>query len=407
MKTMKLKYVIASFAFAAALAGCQEAAEYTPSIYITEAQKEPAKIVTIYNAGEKAEFSVSASKIVDKDTHVTVQVCPELLEEYNTTYGRTCVLLDGDLYDFAKKEVTIKAGTNVSDAGEIVVKEVLEPGTFYCLPLRITQTDGNMPVLAPSSTLYIVFRAPVHGKGVYIGSGNKYIVPGFYDQKGQDVERDLSALPELTLECRVYANDFTKSDPYISSIMGLEGNVCMRFGDVKIGYDVLQICKGDYQPAAINSPCATKQWYHVAGVWTRNSLRVFIDGKFITETRTKGETVDISQVQLWNGSGIGFGLGCASNYNGNRPLNGYLAEARVWTRALSTSEIANVKDLVIVDPNSPDLLAYWKMDESELVSDYRESYSRWNLRNKIVDQTGHGYDAYGLSASPQFLDATW
>lgn len=41
MKIMKLKYVIASFAFAAALAGCQEAAEYTPSIYITEAQKEP------------------------------------------------------------------------------------------------------------------------------------------------------------------------------------------------------------------------------------------------------------------------------------------------------------------------------------------------------------------------------
>ena len=80
MKIMKLKYVIASFAFAAALAGCQEAAEYTPSIYITEAQKEPAKIVTIYNAGEKAEFSVSASKIVDKDTHVTVQVCTELLE---------------------------------------------------------------------------------------------------------------------------------------------------------------------------------------------------------------------------------------------------------------------------------------------------------------------------------------
>lgn len=407
MKTMKLKYLFASLACAAAFAGCQEAAEYTPSIYITEAQKEPAKIVTIYEAGQKAEFSVSASKIVSEETHVTLQVCPELLDEYNTTYGRTCVLLDDDLYNFAKKEVTIKAGTNVSDACEIVVKELLEPGTFYCLPLRIVKTDGSMPVLAPSSTLYIVFRAPVHGKGVYIGSGNKYIVPGFYDQKGQDGTRDLSAIPEMTLECRVYANSFTKSDPYISSIMGLEGNVCLRFGDVKIGYDVLQICMGDYQPAAINSPCATNQWYHVAGVWTRSSLRVYIDGKFITETRHKGESVDISQVQLWNGSGIGFGLGCASNYNSNRPLNGYLAEARVWTRALTASEIANVKDLVIVDPKSPDLLAYWKMDASESVTDYREPYSRWNLRNKVVDQTGNGYDAYGLSAAPDFMEATW
>ena len=404
---MKLKYAIASVVCAAALGGCQEAAEYVPSIYITEAQTEPAKTVTIHEAGSTAEFSVTASQIVDRETHVTLQVCPELLDEYNATYGRTCVLLDEDLYDFAKQEVTIQAGTNVSDAAEIVVKEVLEPGAFYCLPLRIVATDGSMPVLAPSSTLYMIFRSPVHGKGVYIGPSNKYIVPGFYDQKGPDVERDLSALPELTLECRVWADRFTQSDPYISSIMGLEGNVCMRFGDVKIGYDVVQVCKGDYQPAAINAPCATNQWYHVAAVWTRSSLRVYIDGKFITETRHKGETVDISEVQLWNGTGIGFGLGCASNYNSNRPLYGYLAEARVWTRALTASEVANVKDLVVVDPQSPDLLAYWKMDETESVSGYTESYSRWSLRNKVVDQTGHGYDAYGQSASPQFQEAVW
>lgn len=316
------------------------------------------------------------------------------------------MLLDEKLYDFAKQEVTIKAGTSVSDEAEIVVKEALEPGTFYCLPMRIVQTDGSMAILDASSTLYLVFRAPVHGKGVYIGSGNKYIVPGFYDQRGQEGTRDLSALPELTLECRVYAKSFQKSDPYISSIMGLEGNVCMRFGDVKIGYDVLQVCKGDYQPAAINAPCATNQWYHVAAVWTRSSLRIYIDGQFITETTHKGETVDISQVQLWNGRGIGFGLGCASNYNGNRPLDGYLAEARVWTRALTASEIANVKDLVIADPQSPDLLAYWKMDASESAS-MSESYSGWYLQNKVVDQTGHGYDAYGLSSDPQYLEATW
>ena len=53
----------------------------------------------------------------------------------------------------------------------------------------------------------------------------------------------------------------------------------MRFGDVKIGYDVLQVCKGDYQPAAINSPCVLNPWYHVAAVWSRSTLRVYIDGK--------------------------------------------------------------------------------------------------------------------------------
>lgn len=404
---MKIKYIIAAFTIAALFAGCKNAYEYTPSIYITEAQKEMAKTITISEAGEKAELSVSSSKPVDKDTHVKLTVLPELLDEYNARYGRTCVLLDTDSYEFGKQEVTIAAGSHISDAGSIVVTKELEPGTFYCLPVCIESTDGDMPILQASSTLYLIFRAPVKSKAVYIGSANKYIVPSFYYQDGSEGGRDLSALPELTLECRVMANAFRQTDPYISSIMGLEGNVCIRFGDVKIGWDVVQVCHGDYQPAAINAPCATSKWYHVAAVWSRNALRIFIDGQFITETPHQGETVDLSIVHIWGSNpSIGFGLGAASNYNNHRPLNGYLAEARVWTRALTNSEIANINDLVIVDPQSPGLLAYWKMNDAETISEY-ESNSRWTLQNRIPDLTGNGYDALGQSAAPTFIDAIW
>ena len=120
----------------------------------------------------------------------------------------------------------------------------------------------------------------------------------------------------------------------------------------------------------------------------------------------KGETVNLSTVHSSPSGKIGFGLGCASIYQGNRPLDGYLAEARVWTRALSANEIANVKDLVVVDPQSPDLLAYWKMDECEKTN-YQDPNSSWTINNKIVDQTGHGYDACGLSGNPSFKEATW
>lgn len=405
---MKLKYLVASIAFVSALAGCQNATEYTASIYVTEAQKEPAKTITIYNAGEKATFSVSASTIVDQPMNVTMEIRPELLDAYNAKYGKTCVLLDPESYEFAKKSVVIAAGSSVSDAAEIEVTKELVPGTFYCLPVSIATTDGSMPILEPSRTLFLIFRAPVKSKAVYIGGSNKYIIPGFHTMQGKDGARDLSALPEMTIECRVYAKSFTKSDPYISSIMGLEGNVCLRFGDVKIGYDVLQLCMGDYQPAAISSPCSIEKWYHVAGVWSRSSLKVYIDGKFITETKHQGENVDIAQLQVWPGnSAIGFALGAGSNYNGNRPLNGYLAEARVWTRALTTSEIANIKDLVIVDPKTPDLLAYWKMNESEKTTESFPEFFNWRLNNKIIDITGNGYDAYGQSSNPTFIDTIW
>ena len=338
---MKFKHIIGLFACISLICGCQDAIEYTSSIYITEAQREEVKTITISQKGEKAEFTVSAAQIVDRDTHVTFEACPELVADYNDKYGRTAVALED--FTFAKREVVIAAGKNVSESVEVVVNEELKPGTFYCLPVRIASTDGGMSILESSSKLFLVFRAPVESKAVYIGSGNKCFVPTF-PEKPSFEGLDLDAMQEVTLECRVMVNAFKESDPYISSIMGFEGEVCMRFGDVKIGYDVLQVCKGDYQPAAISSPCALNQWYHVAAVWSRSVLRVYIDGQLVAEQKHKGETVDIAGYhKLDGGSHIGFGLGAASVYQGNRPLNGYLAEARVWSRALSSNEIANNK----------------------------------------------------------------
>lgn len=73
----------------------------------------------------------------------------------------------------------IAAGKNVSESVEVVVNEELKPGTFYCLPVKIASTDGGMSILESSSKLFLVFRAPVRSKAVYIGSGNKCFVPTF------------------------------------------------------------------------------------------------------------------------------------------------------------------------------------------------------------------------------------
>ena len=150
---MNLKYFIVFVAGMAALAGCQEASEYIPSIYITEAQRQEVKTITISQAGEKAEFTVSAAQIVDRDTHVSFEACPELVADYNDRDGRTAVALED--FTFAKKEVVIAAGKNVSESVEVVVNEELKPGTFYCLPVKIASTDGGMSILESSSKLFL------------------------------------------------------------------------------------------------------------------------------------------------------------------------------------------------------------------------------------------------------------
>ena len=82
-------------------------------------------------------------------------------------------------------------------------------------------------------------------------------------------------------------------------------------------------CHGDYQPAATSKPFDTGKWYHVAAVWSGKSWDIFIDGVYVTGVATQGETINLSS----DNSG-GFYLG--ASYGGGRPLNGYVAECRVW-----------------------------------------------------------------------------
>ncbi|MNR29247.1 hypothetical protein D3C85_1466240 [compost metagenome] len=61
-----------------------------------------------------------------------------------------------------------------------------------------------------------------------------------------------------------------------------------------------------------------------------------------------------------------------------RYLNGYVSEARVWTRALTPNELQN--NLCYVDPTTKGLLAYWRFNGAE---------SGVN----VTDLTGHGHTA--------------
>ena len=164
----------------------------------------------------------------------------------------------------------------------------------------------------------------------------------------------------------------------------------MRFGDVKVDPDCIQICHDSYQPAASDKPFSLEKWYHVAAVWTGSSWDIYIDGQYATGVETQGETIDLT-----SDNAKGFHLG--ASYGRGRTLNGYVAECRVWTRALSQAEIAN--NMNYVDPTSDGLLAYWRMNAWEP----KESGSG----NIVRDLTGHGYDAIGDSSNPTMMDTKW
>lgn len=381
-------------ALASGLASCVNPAEPYDAIYITEAQKELELTLSVDEPPASTSFSVSSSVKATENVDVTLAVTPDVIEAYNRKYGKNYAMAPEGTYQLSATTATIKAGYSVSDDIEVSITSLdgYETGTQYCIPVTIESTSSMTP-LEPSRTLFLVIKTPVVSKAIKIGS-NRYVVPGFKD------DQTLSALKEVTLETMVYVNAFQSSDPYISSIMGIEGTCGVRFGDVKVPNNCVQICHGNYQPAATTALCDAGKWYHIAAVWTTSSWDIYINGQYITGTTTAGETMNLTET-----GSCGFQLGASYSYG--RTLNGYLSEVRVWTRALNQTEIAN--NMYYVDPKSDGLLAYWRMNEYETCNESiiirnNESYT---YRNVVRDATGNGYDAYGMSSAPEMMDTKW
>lgn len=170
---MKLKYLVAPLLFAAAaVTGCQETAETYPAIYMTDAQNNPDKSMTIDEPPAETSITVSSSVVMEHDVRIQLEVRPELLAAYNDKYGKNYQIPPEESYALSSTETTILAGYNTSSAIDFTVSSVSEfaEGVTYCVPVGIKTVSGGISVLEPSRTLFIVLKTPVISKAIYLGS---------------------------------------------------------------------------------------------------------------------------------------------------------------------------------------------------------------------------------------------
>ncbi|MEI9959471.1 MAG: LamG-like jellyroll fold domain-containing protein [Ferruginibacter sp.] len=93
------------------------------------------------------------------------------------------------------------------------------------------------------------------------------------------------------------------------------------------------------------------QWYMISMSYDGSKLSMYVDGDKVLEV-AGAMVLEFSRLNLgqnWGG------------YDTKQYVNGRIAECRVWSRALTASEIK--LNLCGADPNSNGLLAYWKMNE--------------------------------------------
>ncbi|MFV0546010.1 MAG: DUF1735 and LamG domain-containing protein [Bacteroides sp.] len=379
-----MKKLLIYFSFLGALlSGCQEAAQHKDVLLFTGTESSPA-VKFVVEEPRSMGVTVSATDKVKRDTKVSLAVAKDLLEAYNRKTGRQYVLPPDGTYELESKETVIKSGQTVSEAVRFNLKSFdgFEEGKIYCVPLSILSTDGDMPVLEASRTMFVVINRTIVSRAVDLKGQYAFNVPLF------KTDPRVSAIGAVTMEIRVRANSFpsANANPGISSLMGIEENFLFRFGDISIEKNQLQLA-----PAMIggkkyfttgNTRYQPNHWHQVVCVYDGASVAIYVDGNLDVKFGAGPGTINFN-VDYFDG--FWFGQSC-----GGRRLNGAISEARFWTRALTMQEIQD--NACYVDPKTPGLLAYWRFNAVQ------------EDGKTVRDETGNGFDAIATTTNIQWID---
>lgn len=356
---MKANYLLLTALVVCLFSACKNADDFQDVVYFTGTETSPVSKFTVDGPAEMA-LTVSASCKAEQNIKIQIKTDPEKVESYNQSTGKVYKMLPTGSYELSGSELTIEAGKTASTPLKISLLSVddFEEGVIYCLPVSIISTDG-LPVLEASRTVYVVFNQVIITKAASLAS-NYFVVPFSKDES-------LKSVPNVSMEARVYVDKFQGSNPYISTVMGIEENFLLRFGDVNIDPNQVQLAGGGFQVTG-TTQFETKKWYHLAVVYDGTEIKLYINGALNGSIAAPRGNINLTD--SYSG---GFHIGRSVN---SRYLNGAISEVRVWTKALSANEILN--NMCYVDPTSSGLLAYWRMNEGE--------------GQKVKDWSGHGWD---------------
>jgi len=363
---MKNNILTMFFLATAALAAgaCQEAIQYADVVYFTGTENSP--VTSMYVDGPSSMgITVTSSAKLSSEMTVDVEVNGAAVDAYNAAHGTAYKMLPEGSYKLSSSNLKIEAGKNVSLPVnfEILSMDDFEEGVAYCAPLTITGTSNGMKVLEASRTTYVLISQIITTKGLET-RGNNYV--SFPSITNNAMYHNMTA---CTMEIRVYMNSFysESSNPGIASVMGVEENFLLRFGDISCKKNQLQYA-GRGASVTSKSQFNTKQWYHLAVVDDGTNLVLYVDGEIEGQVASSGKAAIDLAWDYMDGFHIGFS-------ERGRLMDGIVSEARVWNRALNAIELEN--NQCYVDPKSEGLIGYWRLDGLD-------------ENGKFVDMTGNG-----------------
>lgn len=355
------------------MSSCEEGLDFdTEVVLVTGTDANPLVRFVVEETPASYIVTASATGKVSEDVKVRFAVDHEALEQYNAAHNtnyyaapESAIVVDGS-------EVVIEAGAASSNGltVSVVSTEEFIDGRTYVVPLTIQSVTGaGLRVLPASKTLFLRLSRVISFPSLDISDYNFY--GNYYAPEEVD-------LPTYTFEIKAYINQWHPGSNPISRLCNfgpLDESITnlLRFGEHGQDINTLQWVSpggGLFSSTRFN----TGQWYTISLTFDGSTYTMYVDGvkdaELAGDRGTKFQRLELGM----------------SWYEGANPRNshpytqrflGRIAEVRIWDRSLSSSELQ--LGICGVDPQSSGLVAYWKMNEGEGATVFK-------------DASGNGFD---------------
>lgn len=360
---LSLLFVYGLLIFAA---GCNDNDYGQSVILMTGTESNPVVRFVVEDTPASYTVTASATEKVVEDITVDFALDNSLVDAYNSENGTNYYPIPDNAIQMDGTQGVIKAGS-ASSTGvtvKVVSTEEFVTGRTYIIPVTIKDVQGTgMRVLNSSKTIYLRVSRVLNFHSLDISDYNMYSNYIFPDNKAVD-------LPNYTYEIKCYINAWHTSPEQISRLCSFTSkdetaSNMLRFGENGQDINSLQwVCPGG--SVVSTTRFNTGQWYTISLTFDGSTYVMYVDG--VKDSELTGSTSSVFQR-------LEIGMSW-ENYPSKQYFNGRIAEARVWDRALTTSELQ--LGICGVDAKSTGLVAYWKFDEGE--------------GHIFKDATGNGYD---------------
>ncbi|WP_287666335.1 DUF1735 domain-containing protein [Bacteroides sp.] len=362
MKMIRFSKYVALVIILASVFGCDDAEmkAIDNGLYIQEAapsNKFDQQIITQLVDDEEVvkTLTVRLVRAMDHDVTVTLDIDPQLLEDYNNKNEANYLVLPEEYRNF-EKTVTISAGNVSAPVIDLTIKPYSSSnGEAYAIPIRITSVDGPVEMKGNANHLLYLLTSPHRQKAVIIKRGNRttktfstaipmeqwtfeYWVK--VDNITGSPTGDWEGLGNKNFRARIFVPD---SQPLTFS------DLTLRYyadgANVQIPILQFQNSAGHFDTTGFWWP---DTWYHIAYTYDGTTVTVYKDG---VKDNSLANSID------WTFKSLSFAIG---SFGYEQQVE--FAQIRMWKKCLSENVIKdNMSRQVAGD--SDGLIGYWKCDE--------------------------------------------